>query len=651
MFVGLLLLPAKVSLEAHAEPVGAVVARLAEKSGTSLLCASEVAPRRVVIFARNVDPERLRTQLAHAVDAEWVKTPAGLRLEFTSRLRKESRAQHLALRERWVSEALRTAGIPGPSAWTEADAARAIDESEAGVKRRREAGEVWAWWETSRVLPASRAAYRVLREIGPKALGDLAWGERRVWSTRGSGRYLRPLDRPSQAVVAVYNREHAAMREAAKGKGPLKEPLSTVFGRMHQGLTEPLAAPAEDITLIVRRTTYRPDLLVEVLLSAKDGRVVDSSSVYLLEAQKTAPEPPKTGLDLWTELPTIPVNLSAQTRSWRDITISPERSKEKEKAALLQNPERHEPLDVVFTDAFQAVARQRGLNVVAAVEDVDYVGHAPFSSAEGLRYLFSAEGANVQVQDDWLVRRVKDREEADRSRLSRSALGDAVRAAYARGYLAVDDRAGLLRATDGLENHPIVGWYMWPLMLNRNGMFMEPNVDLLSTVAILGNSPKGTLGSLPAKQRAVVARFVLERGSMRFARFDAGGNLLAPTIDMVPNIAFPNGLPDAAQIEVRREKTIAAYPVPIEGTFGAYMAETPESLATTTGRSPADFKARQFRMGVSKRISLTLRAPGDRVHEETIMSDLIDLTKPAVSFDALPPAFRRQVEAARKDPD
>jgi hypothetical protein len=201
MVLALLLVPVQIDLEARAEPVASVVRRLAEASGTPLLCAPDVGARRVTAIVDDETVETIRARLADAVGAAWVVTPRGHRLEIPPRFRAADLRRHRELREAFVRKALAAVSPPEPTAWTAKEAEAAIRAQKNADDRLRERGFYVSPHGMTNVVPAGRAARRVLALIGPAALADIEWGEKRVWSTRRQGRYSGPLGNSAKLVA------------------------------------------------------------------------------------------------------------------------------------------------------------------------------------------------------------------------------------------------------------------------------------------------------------------------------------------------------------------------------------------------------------------------------------------------------------------
>jgi hypothetical protein len=654
MVLALLLVPPRIDLEAHAEPVASVVRRLAEASGTSLLCAPDVGARRVTAIVDDEKAETIRDRLAQAVGAEWVDTPKGLRLEIPPRLRAADLRRHRQLRETFVREALAAVSPPEPTAWTTKEAEAAIRAQKNADDRLRERGFYVSPHGMTNVVPAGRAARRVLALIGPAALADIEWGEKRVWSTRRQGRYSRPLPNTAKIVARTFNAEYLAFQESLSAHPELGREIRLPSpSTMGFDMADPLTANATDVTISVTRRNFSPDLYVGVYLSSATGTVVNSTWITLEESWE-APTPPGPAGELYRALTKIKVRLSERAGQWL-AGIDP-KNRTRQAAEWLLNPERYEPLDLTYTDALRAVSLAKKVDLIAAVDDTEFRSFGGFTQASVLLPLFAPDGENVSVKDGWLVFRPIDPVEADQARLDRRVLGEYVRKTVAQGYESADAYSTLVQATNDLSDHPIANRYRYSLALERLTGAGMPDPSVLAVVRALSAHGvpeyRRSVAQLAPAEREAVARFLFERGRVRFPRPVVGQTLAPDSIDFLPNVGLAGGLPGDAGVALTTEVGDVAYQPPREDDgSGTHSALIPIALAATLAQVPGSSPLKtveRLRPGRMTRYRLTVRV-GDRELSEEFEVHHADLSKDPVPFSQLPEPYRRRVEGLRKE--
>lgn len=645
MISGLLLafLPAPVTFEAKAETVANVVARLSEVTGTPLLCAPDVGNRRIVAIVRNADPLDFRAHLADAVGGFWIETPKGYRLEILPKKRAEDEQRHKKLRVEWIRQALKEFQKVEPNAWTESEARKQFVARKEEKARAVERG--FYPNENVTTTPATRAAYRLLSAMAPESVADIEWGERRVFTTRVRGRQVSPLPEIAPSVVKTFRAEFSTMQEVLLGQPDLGEGFTgNMVMTSGEKITDALKGEPTDITLVVSRTAFSPDMHIVVWVSAANGTIVNSSYFQLFSQEKSLQGTPGPSGELWEELGKIPVRLSPEVKEWFDFRDYRVVRPPSEAPESVRYPEKFDPLGLLYTDAFRAVAESKKCNVVAQVGDLDFANYIRLDSAAHLRRLFSAGGDNVTLKDGWLTIRAKDPIESDQASLDRKVLGTYLRGALKDGYDSNTNFAPLARYNRGLRYHPMQTAALWALRLDRlsgEGL-AEPNLlQLIETME--GTTQRKTVRDLTATQRTALEFYLFRENTGLFVGLLSNGRSVFDRIEFLPNVGFPDGLPPDLVVDLKVTKEDVAVRAPLtQEPGGEHNIEVAPLLAVQPPTSDA-----RFRMGKAVRYEIVIGIP-ERLEMKGYQNDYsADLSKPAVTFLQLPEWFRQKVDSFR----
>jgi hypothetical protein len=418
-------------------------------------------------------------------------------------------------------------------------------------------------------------------------------------------------------------------------------------------MADPQMANATDVTLSVTRRNFSPDLYVAVYLSSDTGTIVNSTWVTLEEGWEPPTPSGQVGA-LYQSLKKIDVRLSEPTIRWFE-GVAP-KNRTRMAPEWLLNPERNEPLDLTYTDSLRAVALAQKVDLIAAVDDTEFRSFGGYTHASVLMPFFAPDGENVSIKDGWVLFRPIDPVEADQARLERRVLGDYVRKTVAQGYESPDAYSTLMQATNDLGDHPIVNRYRYALALDRltGGGMPDPNVlSVVRALSVHGVADyRRPFAQLTPTEREAVTRFLFERGSVRFPRPIVGRAIAPDSIDFLPNVGIPAGLPGDAVIGLTTEVEDVAYQPPREDdSSGTHTAMIPISLAATLAQVPGSSPLKtveRLRPGRMTRYRLTVRV-GDRELSEGFEVHHTDLAKAPVPFSQLPEPYRRRVEELRKE--
>jgi hypothetical protein len=642
VILGLLLaFPVPLSFEAHAEPMTAVVARLAEATKTPLLCAPDVGRRRVIAVIKDAEPEEIRTKLAEAVGAEWVETPKGLKLEITPKRRSAALARHKKLREEWMARAFAQIRVFDSGAWNAAAAKTSLESSGSDFYS-------YTWTDN----PSLRALRRTLHAAGPSLLTEIDWGQTRYFSTLPGGRYLHPLPLAARQAVKTYNAEAETLQQVILANPNLAQ-------KVHPGLQ---ASPGQvvedrvhietsDITFSVSRPGYRESLSVAVFMSSPAGTMPLTAFLSLNPDGPLSSGAARLGLGpvryLRNELSKIEVKPSPEVEKY--LAYRTPGAKPPESAPeTFRYPERFEPLNLIYGAAARALAAKKGLNVVFQVGDTDYQDRTSKHDASPLGELFASDGQNVSLASKWLVVGPKDQVETDRANLDRTIFGTYCRELISQGHESAMTYLPVARATGGLDGHPLIQMVRQIFRLQRLSSEGAPSAaKLLLFDALSSQSLKGSVRNFNPLQRAALDTYVMGQQGVRFFNLKpVEGVDMMNRLDTLPNVSYPNGLPDDLLVDLKIEDEETAFQLPNRAGMSDYLPLSARFVALL--QQPAGSAPPRYQMGRQIRYTLNVEASGNRMFSEQLSMLNADLSKKAVDFAGLPEGFRQRVEAAKK---
>lgn len=650
MILGLLLLsPASLTFEAHAEPVASIVDRLGKASNTPLLCAPEVGRRRVTAFIKDVPEQEIRNRLAQVTDTEWVQTQKGLRLEATPRIRSAQAKRRRELRVAWIRSLLSKHPRLEAKPW-DAPAILKTLQDRKDLQDKNRQGRI-SRVSYVPVSPALRAVNRLLDGLNPELLAEIEWGEKRVFTTRTSGRRVVALPESARSVARSFNAEYNTLQEVLLAHPKLGEEIevSSPSGS-GQKLTDPLAAEATDVTLTVSRDPFKSDLYFNVFLSSASGTIVNGATFTLSDVwYPSGPMQGKAG-ELLSQLKDIPVEMSPEAQAKARFYSRKPPKLLSEAPPAVREPERFEPLDLLYTDSLRAVAEAKRWNVIVQMSDLDSLrfGEIEIKNASNLRSLFDRTGQNVKIGDGWLVIETKDSFETDRATLDRGVLGTYLRSILDSGFNSFAYYTPVLRATGGLINHPLAESVVDYLPIDRlsgAGMMMLEELPLLDHFTAV--SQRKVVSDLTPVQRAALERY-LYHGNGRFQGKTKEGIPIFDRIEFIPNIGFPNGLPKDLVFDLKVKAEDVAYQAPDPGVpYAAHNPKLPILLALAPNLPP-DGQPARYRVGKQTEFEFSIDYLGQLSLSGVLREESTDLSQPAVVFSQLPEWFRQKVEAVRK---
>lgn len=671
-----------------AMPLEKAVRLLSQSLGQRLEVSRELASEVVLVRASGVEPNELLDRIAQTLGASWREDGSRRTLVLTDAQRREQREAELAWWERATEAAIRRLSEPLAKHPTfDADAIEAARQagrtptSPGGTFSPMAMAQLGrSLFEGNPASPTGRAIARLAALIGPKALAAIGDGERVVFSTRPNSmqRALPSGSLPVLNQLIAEQSKWAEANNAVNDEGGMQRLLGALLG----GSRGPVAGASAKAVLSVQKQRLTDGYEFRLTLLDQEGRETFSDGLTML--LETSP------LNLLDSLGAAPaqgeeIRLSALSGKLltvlRGISAAAmggpvSASMDEEVAAALRRPDEYEPLSFFHGEAFDAVARAYGRNLVACIPDAAFSASLfllpgqKLTAESFLKSLQDLKVMDIRSDDRWIVCRPTRPWAVRLQRQDRGALASLIRAVRSDGTLRLSDLAAYALNNPPLMESPVASLYG---TLSLPGVMANPSAlqwDLLRFYGSMTASQREMawsgaeipFRSLTPNQRAMVWRMVYLPGFLGLSGLRLQGQGAAnpfAALRQEPTELLPNGIPNAAVLRVAVQRS----PVVVNG------GESGAGLRLFSALGPEELGAMQhlredpalggmiggllpnwttFRVGEKLQyqfqFQLTPELSLSGVLEDVVVPD----GATAVGFDQLPPAFRERVQRARE---
>jgi hypothetical protein len=518
-----------VSFSAPAMRAERLMAALSDATGVPLVCAPEMRDEVLLLRVRGAPLSEVRERLAEAAGARWEPEGQGYRLTRPPELEAVQRRLEVTRRTAEVRASLAAATAPLSKPWTPAALKLALP-----ARRESETtGRVDRSWE--RLDPAVRAFMRCLRDVSPDAVAALGAGDRLLFSNLPVGRE-RPLGAGAREALAQLVPEQKRFGEVLKQAGVAPGFEDEVLARFRRSDDFPMGphmpwrrlspytrAPARVLLSVERKWQWTYELSFTVL-DAGNRQVVSLGDFTLgddlIRTRDMSAARPAAAVarELVRLTPASRALLEFFSRRAAATPGAPPRLPPHELRALLSDPEGHEPLGLIVSDAYLTLAEDHSLNLAAALPDRLAEDALGLDASKGVRLadvLSLPNYARPMVREhrgSWLVVRPSDPYEARLERGDRRVLGVVCRRVLESGRVRIEDAAALAAASGNKPMYHFSNQYLWAI---SGGEYNSGGYGNWTFLALYG--------SLNPEQR----RKLLDGGAVRFNQLDARQRALA----------------------------------------------------------------------------------------------------------------------------
>lgn len=574
-----------VSFREPAQRVQQILQTLSLRTQTRLVAAHEVKDEIVLVDAEQSTLRQMMDNLALALDAEWQQQPDGsYRLSRPVKRAQQRRAQeNERLVQLWRQELEKRVPKNLTNTLTEAEArpvmrrlreqiqeAMARPEEQRNIINRRNFYEPMV-----KIDPTNRLLYRLLRLLDLSEFTLIPVGEQRVYSNR-RGVYLLPFKKNPEPALLQFLQERALIHSLARDPNDGVADLVPLFERQFEdnplsGWNEEDAQKHRHIPTVYLRITRESESDLEATLHLTWGEGFESNAgIFLYPKFNSLNLPAEIK---WRETPVSWSELGRlQLRAFREAmsVISSEPFQP-------INPARVESLSLVAADILRAYAQTRQKPIFALLPDYAVNPRnvsfemslketpAPLSQFE--TYLAQWEW----IEGAALVAKPRFASYWWNRRYPRPVVDALVERVKQRGYVDADDYFAAVRLTPEPE---MLNYADWWFEVNNIELYVydEHNIRLLEAIgaALWQRLQKGEtllVSDLPPPALKQLQHALYEDA---FGGFD----IVAPGEDdwweLLPVFLYPNGLPPATQIRLKREETLGFFSVFDSGVWSKF---------------------------------------------------------------------------------
>jgi len=362
---------------------------------------------------------------------------------------------------------------------------------------------------------------------------------------------------------------------------------------------------------------------------------------------------------------------------------------------VLVRPDQHDPLSLVHSEAMLAVAKEKGVNVIANLPDsvanssfLNMLGKADDVTMESfMTQLRSGENTNVVESAGWMTVKPSRPDEARTKRVNRVALARFINKVRAKETMALDDLAEYAYSSDSPLSTPAALPYIMfsaPSAMGSTGGITDWNMlRFYGSLSVTQRSnltagEKMPFSTLTPQQKTLVnklaygssARLNIETGKPA----DEAGGFFAMVGRFMPQMTtdfrqeptelMPNGLPVQGAVTVKVDLTNfgAAMgpdgkPNRMYGSLGVdeiamfrWMRDEP-MLAAASGALP---KVDKLRIGERKVMEFAFWLAEDVTVRHRLQEDTMPKDPVLADFNSLPPAMealvKKKVDGYKKTP-
>jgi hypothetical protein len=650
----------KITWQARSAPASRFIRDLADQTGLPLAAGSSVADDVLVASVRDVPVREFLDQIAVALDAEW-RDEAGKRVlvrsAATTRAQEERELEYRSAHIQRELQKLQAS--MSEKVWDQAAAEHlatrvAALERESGDRMNYRHGMA-----LSAETPVGRLIVRLAAELSPVELAKLQ-SERVVYSAAPT-KMQRPLPPTAQRAIELFVQEHALWTAAASKLAPEPEEPHWLSQAL---IRKPVERQPAKVLLVVEQRG-----LMSMGGFQFSVIVADDAGNIMFRTNRSVGDPWENMEELLAASSSgTPVAFGPLSRSYLDLLRrlgqeeDPQEPGDPELLQFLRRPDVNEPLDLVLSDAVQAIAADRSKNIVVHLHDlmmplVAWSAMGPATSEKLYGVMARAGGIEWVEAKDWIVGRQKRPALYRAQRADRTSLAKVFQLLANKEHLSLTDQAAVVSLLPDEE----LSLMLWVLMIAfpqaQEVAASSHDHWALRLYASLSEAQRRTLrqeeelsvADLTAEQRQIVSRAAFRGVGLTF-RHNQGGSLSLLT---EPTEGMPNGLPPSATISGVASVVEAFFGFSTPGATGRTEAFTPEGLAwhRFAASRPDLFPwvvhqpaANYFRPGAREEFFVTVHLTELLELDAQLSANQYNGRQEAVPYDRLPEAFRRAVE-------
>jgi hypothetical protein len=416
------------------------------------------------------------------------------------------------------------------------------------------------------MAPTRRALLRIISLLDLSEVAMLDPGDRIAFSNKPN-RMQRALPSSVDDVLSKYMEEQNVWADAINTVGEGSQ--SRFAGDPLDARTSLTAAP-DRILLVANRSNSMAPVQFQLFLIDGEKPVGDASiwlgsdSIRKLSSQMMSSETPsgtKIKLRRETQL------MLEATKAWQRPNQGPVPGPSADGVALLTHPEGTDPLALVATDGFIAVADSKHLNLIASLPDdlvsLNFMPNASAQTAESFIQMAETFGdLQSTVTGGWLTIKPNKEYSARHLRIDRDVLGKYLRSIADEGRASLDAQ-GEFALNAQPSDYDSFGMPMGSLLDLNSTQNIDKDWVSLKLWGDLSKDQRNDLikgvkipfRSLTPSQLALVSREAYGRSFKALSgRRVIGENI---RLAMEPSECLPNGLPPDGTLSITAQASTA----------------------------------------------------------------------------------------------
>lgn len=654
---------APITFTARAEPAWKVIRDLDKATGLKLQAGPNVANEILLVSVKNANEQDLMDNIASVLDAEWVGQGAQRTLARTDAKLTDMRHREYANRLKQAADLLKTKADEAKSlpVWNDQLALSLITQKNH-LNQQMGTDHSQAFWaryrDMERQAPAGRLLSRLVALLKPEDIASMSAYQRLVFSNHPTVAQ-RPLPDGAEQALAEFADEARSWSAVAHAQ--------PAPGSPQEGFSDPndFTSSIGPVLLDIRKQESSFGINLEVC---------DPKGVRGAGANTSLDGRPFGTGKLPKSLPTdAPVEMSSESQALCDFANNFIADHPKKEAfhgvtdpalrEYLSDPEAHELLGLIPTDALLSIATTEDANLVANPID-NLIFYLLFPSAQqkltvnAAKAIIAQHGMSFDSKPGWLMVRQDTPIEDSRFRFDRPALGKLLKSAFANHRLSLNDLAAYCTTLDcDFTESMSVAFIMFLLPDLASSLGRYESSDFLKLFGTLSDSQrtllaKGTalrFGELTREQQALIAQTVyFDLGTKRYE------GRKGETIAVDPSICCADGIPATSLLTANVESTPIVFassdkpdshqpwPQPVTAEELGEKRAYHDNPAASGMREP---ELNEFRPGTVRKWYFSFSyTPGVHIERELDDVDFDPMSKPVVYSD-LPKDFRDRAEA------
>jgi len=658
----------KITIDVPAEPVAKVVAELSRASGIPMEAAMNLKADVVILRVHDLAVSEIQKKLAETIDATWRSENGMYRLTRTDKQTTEQETRERKYRAKQIADEIAKSKAARETAMTAESARKLVNQ----FVQMRDKNPNYAFQpyrdltSAFAATPSQKAMLTLVSRLDPADLAMLQPGERIVFSDKPT-RVQQKFPFDDSDVLSRFGQEQAIWNDAVSA-APAAAPGGTQVAGDPLLLHRKIAGSPDRVILMANRSNSMSSVQFRMFLTSGDD-VAGYADLWLAndfirdmsKNMLSAPRSPGAKIKFSAKTQTM----MAMTKGFMTRSGAPMPDPTPDQVALLTHPENTDPLALAATDAFDSVADDRHLNLIASIPDemvsFNFLPTITSQTLDG--FLTQAQGMgdlNIEQKDGWLTVTPNRPYSARFDRIDRSALGKYLRSIVSNGRATLDAQ-GEYAFHSPLTDYDTFAFPMGMLLDLNSTQNVDRDWDSLKLWGSLSKDQRDTLVSgktIPFKNLTPVQIDLVEREAyhrmmmshVALPNWTADGMQLS----MEPTEVLPNGIPPDGVLSVATKNATAILASStvqnVRLSYARLFAPGQLGWTLATQDDPnSEFKPMFNRFQTVDRVEYTIDYlfSGEASDSATLQDVVVPADSHPVALEDLPAALRKEISDSK----